>query len=156
MSLPRHFKAMISEFIFDREDERTRIDQFLAKKRPFLVCGPSGVGKSLLLRSGLCGSRSVLYCEDSSTTNVVFRRLAQSLLQRNSGRAMKAFHDDAAIAAKSAVSLKGIVLDALREGNPGAIVTMVDMAGYRKYRSKQHIKISPLYIDYRMQGGAAR
>jgi len=245
---------MISGFIFEREEERQRIDQFLAKKRPFLLFGPSGVGKTLLLRSVLSEFRTVLYCEDSSTTNVVFRSLAQSLLRLESPRARKAFRDEAAIATKSAVSLKGIVMDALREreysivldhlkrpsyafasgvreimgwgstpvtavarsshmedtgflqalygdrsqqceiqnfddstaehfaremierrglsgnniaeflnkvlefsaGNPGAIITMVDMARYPKYRSEDHIKISPLYIDYRMGGGAAR
>ena len=245
---------MISEFIFDREEERQRIDQLLVKRRPFLLFGPSGVGKTLLLGSVLSEFRSVLYCEDSSTTNVVFRSLAQSLLRLESSRAKKTFRDASAIAMKSAVSLKGIVMDALREGeysimldhlkrpsyslasavreimswgstpvsavarsshmedagflqplygdrsqkceirnfddasaeqfacemikrrglsgsniaeflnkvlefsagNPGAIITMVDMAKYPKYRSDEHIKISPLYIDYRMQGGAAR
>lgn len=245
---------MISEFIFDREEERQRIDRMLVKRRPFLLFGPSGVGKTLLLRSVLSEFQSVLYCEDSSTTNVVFRSLAQGLLRLESPRAKKAFGDEAGIATKSAVSLKGIVMDALQEGeysimldhlkrpsysfaaavreimswgstpvsavarsihmedtgflqpvygdrsqkcevrnfddstaeqfaremikrrgvsgsniaefqnkvlefsagNPGAIMTMVDMARYPKYRSEEHIKISPLYIDYRMQGGAGR
>lgn len=44
---------MMSESIFDREEERQRIDQFLVKRRPFLIYGPSGVGKTLLLRSVL-------------------------------------------------------------------------------------------------------
>lgn len=246
--------TMTSEFIFDREDERQRIDQMLVKRHPFLLFGPSGVGKTLLLRKVLSEFRSVLYCEDSSTTNVIFRSLAQDLLQLESPRAKKVFRDEAGIAAKSVVSLTGIVMDALREGeysimldhlkrpsysfaaavreimswgstpvsavarskhmedtgflqplygdrsqkceirnfddataehfaqemikrrglsgsniveflnkvlefsagNPGAIITMVDMARSPKYRSDEHIKISPLYIDYRMQGGAAR
>ena len=245
---------MTPDFIFDRQEERQRIDQFLVKKRPFLLFGPSGVGKTLLLCDTLSEFRSVLYCDDSSTTNVVFRSLAHSLLRVGSPRAKKSFPDEDAIAAKSAVSLKGIVMDALREGeysvmldhlkrpsysfaaavreimswgstpvsavarsshmedtgflqpiygdrsqkyeicnfdddtaeqftcemikrrgllganmdeflkkvtefsagNPGAIITMVDMARYPKYRSQEHIKISPLYIDFRMQGGAAR
>jgi hypothetical protein len=36
------------------------------------------------------------------------------------------------------------------EGNPGAIVALVEMAKYTKYRSDEHIKITPLYIDFRM------
>jgi hypothetical protein len=36
------------------------------------------------------------------------------------------------------------------EGNPGAIVALVETAKYPKYRSDEHIKISPLYIDFRM------
>jgi hypothetical protein len=245
---------MMPDFIFDREEERQRIDQFLAKRRPFLLYGPSGVGKTLLLGSVLLPFRSVLYCEDSATINVVFRSLALSLLRVQSPRASKVFRNEAGITAKSAVSLKGTVMDALREGeysivldhlkrpsysfasavrelmgwgstsvsavarsihmedtgflqplysdrsqkceirnfddstaeqfardhiqrsglsgtnisefvdrvlefsggNPGAIIALIDMATCPKYRSEDHIKISPLYIDFRMNGGVAR
>jgi len=245
---------MTPAFIFDREEERQRIDRFLVNRRPFVVYGPPGVGKTLLLRDVLSEFRSVLYCEDSSTTNVVFRSLAHSLLRLASPRAKKAFRDEDAIAAKSAVSLKGIVMDALREreysivldhlkrpsyafaaavreimgwgstpvsavarsahmedtgflqplygdrsqkceidnfgpataerfaremirsrglsganvgeflekilefsaGNPGAMIALIDMARYPKYRSQEHIKITPLYMDFRMGGGVTR
>lgn len=244
----------MSESIFDREEERQRIDQFLVKRRPFLIYGPSGVGKTLLLRSVLTEFRSVLYCEDSATTNVMFRSLARGLLRLQSPRAVRVFRDEETITTKSAVSLKGIVMDALKEGeysivldhlkrpsysfassvreimgwgstpvsavarsshmedtgflqplygdrsqkcdirnfddstaeqfarerikrsalsgtnisefiekvlefsggNPGAIIALVNMATYPKYRSAEHIKISPLYIDFRMNGGATR
>jgi hypothetical protein len=245
---------MMADFIFDRTEERQRIHQFLVKRRPFLIYGPSGVGKTLLLRSVLSDFRSVLYCEDSATTSVMFRSLAHSLLRLQSPRATKAFRDEEAISSKSAVSLKGIVMDALREGeysivldhlkrpsysfasavrevmgwgstpvsavarsshmedtgflqplygdrsqkceisnfddstaeefarerinrsrlsgsnigefldkvlefsggNPGAIIALIDMAAFPKYRSEEHIKISPLYIDFRMNGGVVR
>ncbi len=244
---------MMPEPIFDREEERQRIGRFLARRHPFLIYGPSGVGKTLLLRSVLLEFRSVLYCEDSATTNVMLRSLARSLLRLQSPRAFKAFRDEDAITTKSAVSLKGIVMDALREGkysivldhlkrpsyafasavrevmgwgstpvnavarsshmedtgflqplygdraqkceirnfdastaeqfacerikrsglsgtnigefldkvlefsggNPGAIIALINMASFPKYRSKEHIKISPLYIDFRMAGGVA-
>jgi hypothetical protein len=239
---------MMAEFIFDRSEERQRIDQFLARRRPFLIYGPAGVGKTLLLRSVLSDFRAVLYCEDSATINTVFRSLALSLLRGGSRRAEAAFRNEDAIKAKSAVSLKGIVMDALREGeysimldhlkrpsysfaaavreimgwgstpvsavarsshmedtgflqssygdrsqkceirnfddtvaeqfarevvkrtgliasnmgefldkvlefsagNPGAIIALIEMANYPKYRSDEHIKITPLYIDFRM------
>lgn len=245
---------MTSDFIFDRHEERQRMKHLLAKRHPFLIFGPSGVGKSLLLRDALTEFRCVLYCEDSATINVVFRKLALALLRLDSLRARKAFQDEGMVAKKSAVALKGIVMDALREGeylivldhikrpsysfaagvreimargstpvtavarsshmedagflqplygdrsqnceirnfddatakqfacevikrrglsganlaeflnkvlefsagNPGAIITMVNMARYPKYRSEEHIKISPLYVDFRMQGGVAR
>jgi hypothetical protein len=244
---------MTAEFIFDRSEERQRIDQFLAKRRPFLLCGPSGVGKTLLLRSLLPEFQSILYSEDSATINTVFRRLAVSLLHSGSARARTAFRNEDAIKAKSAVSLKGIVMDALREGeysivldhlkrpsysfasavreimgwgstpvsvvarsshmedtgflqssygdrsqrceirnfdatvaeqfarevvkrtgllasnlgeflekvlefsdgNPGAILALIEMANYPKYRSDEHIKVTPLYIDFRMNWNVA-
>jgi hypothetical protein len=239
---------MTAEFIFDRSEERQRLDQFLAKRRPFLIYGPSGVGKTLLLRSVLQEFSSILYCEDSTTINTVFRSLATSLLRGGSPRVRSAFRNEDAIRAKSAVSLKGIVMDALREGeysivldhlkrpsysfasavreimgrgstplsvvarsnhmedtgflqssygdrsqkceirnfadtvaeqfarevvkreglvasnmgeflekvlefsagNPGAIAALIEMANFPKYRSDEHIKITPLYIDFRM------
>jgi len=39
---------------------------------------------------------------------------------------------------------------AYSQGNPGAIVSMVDMAKWPKYSSTGRIMISPLYIDYRL------
>ncbi len=41
------------------------------------------------------------------------------------------------------------------EGNPGAILSMLQMAKYPKYRTGQHIKITPLYIDFRMNWSPA-
>jgi len=40
-------------------------------------------------------------------------------------------------------------------GNPGAILALIHMATYPQYRSDEHIKITPLYIDFRMNGNAA-
>lgn len=245
---------MTAEFIFDRAEERERLAQHLAKQSPFLIYGPTGVGKTLLLRSMLPDYRTVLLCEDSTTINVAFRSLALSLLRLGSQRAKSAFRTEEAIKGKSAVSLKGIVLDALREGkyfivldhlnrpsqsfasaareivgwgstpvsavarsshmedtgflqtfygdrsqkceirnfdpsraeqfahelvqrdglsapnlgefldkilafsggNPGAIVALLKMANYPKYRSNEHIKITPLYIDFRMNWNSTR
>lgn len=244
----------MAEFIFDRSEERQRIVQFLAKRRPFLIHGPAGVGKTLLLRSLLPQFRAVLYCKDSAAINTVFRSLALSLLRMGSVRAQSAFRTEDAIKAKSAVSLKGIVMDALREGeysivldhlkrpsysfaaavreiigwgstpvsavarsshmedtgflqsfygdrsqkceirnfedpiaeefarevvkraglsapnlsgflekvlefsggNPGALIALLEMASYPKYRSGGHIKTTPLYIDFRMNWKVAK
>ncbi len=41
------------------------------------------------------------------------------------------------------------------EGNPGAITSMIDMATKSKYRLEDHIIVSPLYIDFRLQSAAA-
>jgi len=52
----------------------------------------------------------------------------------------------------SASNMKEFVAKVLElsEGNPGAILSMLQMAKYPKYRTDGHIKISPLYIDFRM------
>ncbi|MGA2991831.1 MAG: AAA family ATPase [Candidatus Korobacteraceae bacterium] len=39
----------------------------------------------------------------------------------------------------------------LSGGNPGAIVRMVKMARMSKYRLGEHVKLAPLYIDFRLQ-----
>jgi len=41
------------------------------------------------------------------------------------------------------------------EGNPGAIIRMIAMAKQSKYRNEDHIKWSPLYIDFLMEWAAA-
>lgn len=54
----------------------------------------------------------------------------------------------------SAVNISEFIGKALEltEGNPGAIVAMLEMAANPRYRSDEHIKITPLYVDFRMSG----
>ena len=42
----------------------------------------------------------------------------------------------------------------LSAGNPGSILSMVEMALQPRYRSAEHIKITPLYVDFRMKWNA--
>ncbi len=41
------------------------------------------------------------------------------------------------------------------DGNPGAIVKIARMAGMSKYRFGGHVKLSPLYIDFRLELASA-
>ncbi|MGA8270231.1 MAG: hypothetical protein WB919_01655 [Candidatus Sulfotelmatobacter sp.] len=53
----------------------------------------------------------------------------------------------------------GEFLDKIRAfsgGNPGAIVALLKMANYPKYRSNEQINITPLYIDFRMNWNPAK
>jgi hypothetical protein len=241
------------DFIFDREPELQTVKERLLKRKPFLLHGPTGVGKTLLIRRLLPQVPAVLYCENSATAQAVFRSVAQGLLERLDPRVQRSCRDRDGIQAKSAVALKGIVTDALREGNysivmdhvhrpsqsfaaavreiigwcstpviavarsshmedtgflqplysdrsdkyelknldsdvaerfaheivrqaglsaanlgeflakvlefsegnPGAILSMLQMAKYPKYRTDEHIKITPLYIDFRMNWAPA-
>jgi DNA polymerase III delta prime subunit len=238
----------MADFIFDREEELQALKLRLLKRKPLLLHGPSGVGKTLLMRSLLPQAPTALYCENSAATQIVFRSLAEALLDRRDPRVQASCHNRDGIQARSAVSLKGIVMGALREGsysivmdhlnrpsqafaaavreiiswcstpviavarsshmedtgflqplysdrsekyelknwdsaaanrfaeeivrraglsasnlseflakvlelsqgNPGAILSMLQMAQSPKYRTDEHIKITPLYIDFRM------
>ena len=73
----------MSDFIFDRQEEQQSIRQRLSKGRPFLLSGPSGVGKTLLLRNALKDFPAVLYCENSRTIHTVFQSLALQLWRAN-------------------------------------------------------------------------
>lgn len=243
----------MADFIFDREEELQALKQRLLKRKPFLLHGPTGVGKTLLIRSLLQEMPPGLYCENSATAQVLFRTVAQTLLERHDRRIKTSCRTPDGIQAKSSVSLKGLVMDALRQGsyfivldhvnrpsqafaavvkeiirwcstpvvavarsshmedtgflqplysdrsekyelknldaataerfaeemvrraglsasnigeflakvlelsggNPGAMVSMLDMAKYPKYRTAEHIKVTPLYIDFRMNWSPA-
>jgi AAA+ ATPase superfamily predicted ATPase len=240
----------MKDFIFCREEESQSLKERLLKRKSFLLYGEAGAGKTLLMRSVLEAMRPVLYCESATSLQIVFRSLAQALLQRGDPRVQRACRDASGIQAKSAVSLKGIVMDSLRdasysivldhieqpsqsfsaamreivswcstpvmaiarshhmedtgflqplysdrharyelknfdsatsqkfaeeivqrtglsaanindfiakvleltEGNPGAMAAMLQMAASPRYRSDEHIKITPLYVDFRMNG----
>lgn len=240
--------------VFDRTAEIGLLRARLAARKSVLVHGPSGVGKTLLLKHVLPEFPQVLYCPIAFSSQAVFRCLAELLVGKQDptvNRICKGHTET--LLSKSAVSLKGIVTDALRagkymlildhlnrpsqsfaamvrevlylcstpivavarsshmedagfvapllsdrseklavknfdpetasifaegvsshkgltaanllgvlkniversEGNPGAILRMLEMAGQPKYRSDDHIKWSPLYIDFRMEWATA-
>ncbi|MGO9211093.1 MAG: hypothetical protein ACLPXM_14620 [Terriglobales bacterium] len=241
---------MTPDFFFDREAEIEGLRRRFGKRRPFLVHGPSGVGKTFLLQRVVPEFPQVLYSPESASPQTVFRNLALALLTVGAPRLLRTFAGKPAeaIRAKSATALKGIVMDALREGsycvvldhlklpsyafaaavreimgsgstavitvarsahmenlgflqpfypersdrfeirgfpptvaecfiaeaaqrvglsaenigefcervrefgqgNPGAILSMLEMAKHPKYRAAEHIKITPLYLDFRL------
>ena len=110
---------MTEEFVFDRRQELQTLRELLQKRRPLLIHGPAAVGKTLLLRRVLPEFPDVLYCPDSRTMLSVLRVLATTLLELGSARILRTSGGNGAkgLANKSAVALKGMVLDALREGH---------------------------------------
>jgi len=116
----------VDEFIFHRGEELKLLHEHVRRGKPFLLHGPAGVGKTLLFCSLLQPFPAVIYCETSTSMQVVFRSLAQSLLERGHPRLKRTCRNRDGILAKSAVSLKGIVMDALREGNYSVVLDHID------------------------------
>ena len=234
--------------IFGREAELASLRTRLEARQSFLLHGPAGAGKSMLLSHLLHGVTGTLYSGNNPTAHALYRNLAEALFS-NGDRAFRAACPSLdSVAKKSAVALRGIVRDALQnsgylvvldhlarpsqslaasvrelrigcslpviavshsdhmedagfvlnlysdrkeklalrnfdaetalhfanwcvqrehlaadnladfkrriadcsEGNPGAMVQMVRMAADDKYRSDNQIKVSPLYIDYKI------
>ena len=246
---------MNADFIFDRDQERASLAARLSSRRPLLIHGPTGVGKTLLITALLKDLSAFLYSPDSSTINLVFRNIAYQLWDRRTPQLVRSFGRAGAdaIKTKSAVNLQGVLKDALHEGsyclvldhirrpsyafasavrelmgwcntpvitlarsahmedagflqtfysdradrfelknfnsevaesfaaavakraglsaqniddfltrvleysqgNPGAIVAMLEMAKRPQYRSDDRIKITPLYIDFRLNWSPA-
>lgn len=117
---------MIANGVFGRENELAAIRQRLAKRRSFLLHGPSGIGKTSLLREAISEHPEVLYCPDSSGKQVVLRTVAAALLEQSSA-ARRMFASPEVIKTKSAVSLKGIVLDLLRTGKYWIVLDHLSM-----------------------------
>ncbi|MGA7755406.1 MAG: ATP-binding protein [Candidatus Sulfotelmatobacter sp.] len=239
--------------IFGRTLELQDLQQMFSNGRSFLVHGPAGVGKTLLVKHLEPEIPQMLYCRDSSSGQIAFRSLLAALFAKKNQRVMKVFgaNSENAIGQKSAVAVRGIVDDALQEGrywilldhvqspsqsfsgalkdlsnrtetpivavvrsahmedagfllpmfsdrsqkyslrnfdpatatefaaqvcrevqlhalnrdeviekivayskgNPGAIVAMLQMATRSKYAAREHVKLAPLYIDFRLGQG---
>jgi len=107
----------MTEEIFRRSEEMDALRSRLRARRSFLMHGPAGVGKTLLLKHIVPEFDEMLYCGEGSTAQAVLRQLAELLLVRRNPvlvHSCKAGGTEA-LKNKSAISLKGIVADALRE-----------------------------------------
>jgi hypothetical protein len=100
--------------VFGRAEELEHLRQRLAQRRSFLLHGPAGVGKTMLLSAVLPDCRDVLYSGSNPTPQALFRSLAELLLaSRHPVFAKSCSNGSASLQAKSAVSLRGLVRDAL-------------------------------------------
>ncbi|MGD0793403.1 MAG: AAA family ATPase [Terriglobales bacterium] len=240
--------------IYGRDAELEQLRQLVFRRRSFLLHGPAGVGKTLLLKHLAGEVPEMVYCDESSSSQTVFRTLAAGLFARKNRHVLQSCGTSGlnAIKDKSAVSIRGIVTEALRggshwivldhlktpsqsfaaalkdvcsrtatpliavarsahmedvgfllpmfsdrsekyalrnfdsdaatefavrtaqemhlnaanqdeaiqkivhysKGSPGAIIAMLQMAASPKYVTQQHVKLSPLYIDFRLRWGA--
>jgi hypothetical protein len=112
-----HIENSVSEFIFGREKELDELRHRFSTRASFVLHGPSGAGKTFLLRRVIQTFPHVLYCPDSPAAQSVFQSLATQLLSAKSRRAKQFLHNPRAIKDKSTIALRGIVLESLRDGD---------------------------------------
>jgi Cdc6-like AAA superfamily ATPase len=108
---------MIPTDIYGRDAEIAQLRQVLSRQHSVLLYGEAGVGKTLLLKHLVDELPEMLYCSESWSSQMVFRALATELLAKNNESVIKAcgHRRQNAINEKSAVSLRGIVSEALRD-----------------------------------------
>ena len=100
--------------IYGRGEELEQLRQRVARRRSFLLHGPCGVGKTLLLSSVLPGFPDILYSAQNPTPMALYRSLAELLLQARHPVFVKSMSRGAAsLHSKTAVSVKGLLRDAL-------------------------------------------
>ena len=100
--------------IFDRCDELKLIRDRLAQRHSFLVHGPGGVGKTLLLKAVLPEFRDILYSDSNATPQALYRKLAELLWSTGHPVFTRTCpRGTASLQAKNAVSLKGLLRQAL-------------------------------------------
>ena len=106
---------MNAPVIFGRDVEIEQLRTLVSRRHSFLLHGSAGAGKTLLLRRLVNETPELLYCGDSSRSLLVFRTLAAGLLAIKNCHVLRASKPNA-IHERSAVSIRGIVTEALGEG----------------------------------------
>jgi hypothetical protein len=107
----------LPETVFGRDAELAELRRRLRAGTSFVLHGDAGAGKTFLLRHALRGERRVLYCGDSGNGKCVFFTLASAMLAAKEPRLRRACGRAGvqALKIKSAIALRGLVLDALHD-----------------------------------------
>jgi len=116
-------RAVTRQAIFGRSEEVVHLRKRCAARQSFLLHGPAGVGKTLLLLLIAAESSEVLYSPQNPTPQVLYRNLSASLLAAGHQVFTQACPNGSpSLQAKTAVSIKGLVRDALRNSRYLVIV----------------------------------
>lgn len=99
--------------LFGRHGELTELKARLWSGKGFLLHGPSGIGKSALIKRALADAPGSLYSRETKSPQAAFRSLAESLFAKGDSTATALLKRRKG-AVTSTVALKGIVLDSLR------------------------------------------
>ncbi len=105
-----------SDFVFGRDKEIAELKERLRARESFVLHGYSGSGKTFLLQRLMQALPGTLYCPDATSPQVVFQSLALALLASRDRFVRSCFRNPRVVNTKSVISLRGIVLDAVRRG----------------------------------------
>jgi len=109
--------------IFGRDEELEQLRKRFVARRSFLFHGPAGAGKTLMLRLVFPEFIDVLFSPQNPTSQSLYRNLAESLLVLEHPVLTKACPSGmASLQEKTAVSVKGLVRDALSDAKYLVIV----------------------------------
>jgi hypothetical protein len=128
--------------IFGREAELRALRGRLAARQSFLLHGPSGVGKTLLLSRILPDIAGALYSSDNPTAQVLYRNLAGCLFLARDRHLREACPTLDSIHKKSAIGLKGIVRDALRDSQYLIVLDHVTQSSQSLAAAVRELRIS--------------
>lgn len=122
MSARRQWAATIEPMdepaahVFGRVKELEELAHRLLARKSFVLYGASGAGKTYLLRRVIRHFPEALYCPNSDSPQLVFQSLALALIAARDRAARAALRNESAVKTKSTISLRGIVLEAVRRG----------------------------------------
>lgn len=109
--------------VFGHDKELAELRARLETRRSFVLHGPAGAGKTFLLRKVVPLFPWVLYCADTTNSHAMFRELATELVREKNRRVLSRLgRDGIGLRRRSAIALRGIVLDALHEGGYSAVL----------------------------------
>jgi hypothetical protein len=112
-----------SDDIFGHVKKLAELRARLETRRSFVLHGPAGSGKTFLLQKVISPYPWVLYCADTTSSQAMFQQLATELVGRKDREALARLGRDASqLRRKSAIALRGIVMEALHEGCYSAVL----------------------------------
>lgn len=103
-------------FVFGRQAELAELRQRLSARKSFVLHGPSGSGKTFLLHRVVRNLPEVLYCPQAASPQLVVQSLAYGLVELRDRYTKTFLRNAQAVKLKSTISLRGIVLEAVRRG----------------------------------------
>ncbi len=108
--------------IFGRAQEVDQLRSRFVARRSFLLHGPAGVGKTLLLQLVSPEFADVLYSPQNPAPQSLYRSLAEALLERSHSELAKSCPRIESLQTKTASSVKGLLRNALRNSKYLVIV----------------------------------